>query len=212
MKTQSQAVVGKSPSSFFRQVVLPACILFTAVVFVFFVAAILTDTPVTDKQWEFYETYNGESDTDNSTTQTFSDPQNNALSISMLFGILLFSVSVAALTLVKRLGYGALLTALIHFVGSAVAFFVFVMLMGGYFADAGFGPSMAGVVVFAIGYWIVIGVKSLLFRITGSVNCTHRPVLTKYVPKKDKEMHINSQNNQNFQKRLNNSVLFAIID
>jgi len=166
MNTSSNNAVKSNGINVMRQIILPACILFTVVVFIFFAAALITETPVTDKEWEFHETYNGESESENSTTQTFSDPQNNALSFELLLGILLFAVSVKALSLLKLLGYGSLITLLMHFVGSAVAFFVFVLLFGGYITDAGFGPAMACVVVFAIFYWIGIGLKSVFVRLT----------------------------------------------
>ena len=58
-KKQPQTVIDQ-PFSMKKDVLLPACALFTAIIFLFFFAAIISDTPVTDNEWVIRETYDGE--------------------------------------------------------------------------------------------------------------------------------------------------------
>lgn len=165
-----------------RQIILPACILFTAVVFIFYTLALVTGTPVLDKEFSFREEYNGNSEAGMGSTQVASDPQNNALSINFLVGILLYALTTLALTQIKRLGYGRLMTMLLHFAGSTVAFFVFVLVFGGYITDPGFGPSMAVTVAYAFFYWVTLGLKHLASRLCANGCESFKAQLRRWVP------------------------------
>ena len=52
-----------------------------------------------------------------------------------------------------------------HFVLSAIAFFMLVLVFGGFLSDNGFGPSMAIIVIFSLCYWIAIGLKALIKKL-----------------------------------------------
>ena len=140
---------------------LPACILFTVIIFLFFTIAYFADTPVTDEKWEYITIYHGDKE-GNPTTQEVSAQQNHALSMQMMTGMLIFAFAFVLLMQIKRLYLGKALSLLLHFTLSAISFFIFVILFGGYFTDAGIGPSFAMVAIYSVVYWFVFGVGKAL--------------------------------------------------
>jgi hypothetical protein len=83
----------------------------------------------------------------------------------MLVGILLFSLSLFALSSILNQDFDKLTKRIIHFIGTEISFVLFVMLFSGYTSGAtvSFGSVMLAVGVVAVVYFLVLLIK-LLFK------------------------------------------------
>lgn len=156
-KTQSKV----KEFSFKNDILYPACILFTVIVFIYFIGAMLSGLNVTQTRASVTEIHDFSSGEDKVTLKS-SVGESAALPLEMLFGLLLFSLSYYALKLLYRLDYGKTFITLLHFACTLLSFFVFVLALSGFVSAAGFGPSMLILLLVAIAYLAALGVKRLI--------------------------------------------------
>lgn len=158
-----KAEIKKTPFSFKNDVLYPACTTFTAVVLGLFSLMWLVGANVTETRDKYSVKYAEDGDID---TSEWLVGEAQALSVTMLIGILLFAFSIFALSYISRLDYGKLTKRLLHFAGTEIAFFLFVILFSGYISGqtVSFGTVMVAFVIVAIFYFLILGIKTLLSR------------------------------------------------
>ena len=168
--------------SFKNDILYPACILFSVIVFIYFIGAMLSGLNVTQTRASVTEIHDFSSGEDNVTIKS-SVGESAALPLEMLFGLLLFSLSYYALKLLYCLDYGKAFVTLLHFACTLLSFFVFVLALSGFVSAAGFGPSMLILLLVAIVYIAALGVARLMRKPLSKIPenalmCTAR----KYIP------------------------------
>ncbi len=149
----------------YKKIIYPACAMFFVLVFIFFAIAASAGINVFESETERVQIYDGDSDTNNVTSET-KEPE--ALPIQTLFGLLLFSLSTMALGLLFKLKMNRIYLNLIHFLGTLFAFFIFVLAMTGNVSENGAAQAMVMCLAAAVIYFIVRGLIILLKKLFSS--------------------------------------------
>ncbi|MBQ9117095.1 MAG: hypothetical protein IJY04_08725 [Clostridia bacterium] len=146
-----------------REVLYPACALFCVIVFIFFLVAMNVGINVTESEAERvteYDNQTGVTDTENGA------PAPDALPVQTLLGILMFCIALMALGLLFKLDYSPLMLRLTHFILTELSFFIFILALPGYIADAGGPAAIVACVVLAVLYFAFLGIKLLLGKLS----------------------------------------------
>lgn len=166
--------------SFRNQVLYPACIIFTVMLFVFLTGALSAGLNVSETEFDVTEIYDGET---GETTVDSSAQSGYALSVEILLGFFLFSVAVTALSLVFRLEYNKILLILIHFAGTVISFFLFVLVLSGFVSNGNLAPAMFVTMLFSILYFVIFGLYRLIKKLSVSIPKNRfTSYITKYIP------------------------------
>lgn len=144
-----------------RDVLFPACAIFCALVFCFYLGMHWAGINVTEGETERVTIY--DSVTDKSTVD-FTTPDPQALPLQTLFGLLLFAVSLMLLKWLFTLEYSKLLLRFAHFLLTLLSFFVFVLAMPGYVTEQGAPVAMLAVLGVAVVYFVVWGIWFIIKR------------------------------------------------
>ena len=170
----------KSGFGIVQRVVFPTALYFTLILFVSYLIFFLLDFNVTETTDFVTYTYNGHTDTG---TYEYKVGREFSFDLIQLFGFVLFSASVAALSYVKKLEVGTLIARLIHFTGSMLAFFIFILLLSGTVTSVGFGTAMGVTLAAAIIYFILLGIKTLCKRFVRIPRNSFTEYLNKQLPR-----------------------------
>jgi len=145
-------------TDFKKKVLYPACILFFFIVMMYFCLAMMSGLNVTETKTEITQIYDGENDSNKVTGET---KPPSALPIQTLLGIFLFSVSVMALNLIYNLKANKTALLLLHYGGTLLSFFIFVLCLSGFIEEGQFSTSIVACLFFTIIYFIIIGLSKL---------------------------------------------------
>lgn len=137
--------------------------LFCIAVFFYFLMAIAAGINVQDSETVYTQIYDGGENT-NDISSDIVPPK--ALPVQTLLGILLFSLSVMTLGLLDRLNMSRAFTELMKYLGTLVAFFMFVLVLSGVAAsEGGLAMSLIACLFMSILYFAARGVVLLLKKI-----------------------------------------------
>lgn len=150
-----------SPFKFKRDVLYPASAVFTAILLGMFSLMWLLGANVTEVRDRYTVKYNKDG---NILNEDWLIGESQALGIGMLIGIFLFSLSIFALNYFLKSDFSKPTKRIIHFVGTELAFAIFVMLFSDYISGATvtFGLVMVAMVVVAIVYFFSLATKFVL--------------------------------------------------
>ncbi len=137
--------------------------MFFVIVFVYFLIAMAAGINVQESETVYTQIYDGGEDT-NEIDASVVPPK--ALPIQTLLGILLFSLSVMALGLLDKLSASRTFITLMHYLGSVMAFFIFVLVLSGFTSTLeGLAVSLVACLAFTIIYFAVRGIGLLVRKI-----------------------------------------------
>ena len=162
-----------------RHIVYPAAITFTVILFAAYLLFLLMDFNVTETRDFITYTYNGHTDV---STYNYKVGREFSLDLVQLFGIALFSLSFAALSLVHRLSLSGAFKRLIHFIGTLISFYLFVLVLSGSVTDGGFAAAIGITMAVGLVYFILLGLKKLVKRSIPMPKCRGMGFITKYLP------------------------------
>ncbi len=147
---------------FKRKILYPSCIFFFVLVFLYFLIAMAAGLNVTEAETERTQYYDGEVDAGSFTSET---KEPSALPVQTLLGLFLFGAAVVSLRLIFKTGISRIYARLIHYVGTVLAFLLFVVVLSG--AATSTAVPLAVVAVFAVSviYFLVFGAELLLKRL-----------------------------------------------
>ena len=166
--------------SFKRHILFPSCLIFTLILLGAYTVFMLLDFNVTETRDTVTHFYNGQVNDGDPNSYKFAVGDQFALDLTQLIGIFLFSVSVAALGLLDRYGYGKLFTRMLHFGGTIFALFFFVLVIGGSVSNIGFGSSMLVVILASVLYFVLLGLKTLFKKLIKPEKLPFRSYVYKY--------------------------------
>ncbi len=155
----------KEVSFNYKKALYSACAMFFVLVFIFFAIAWVSDINVFESQTERTHIYDGSTDTNN-TTSSSKEPE--ALPIQTLLGLFLFSLSVMGLGGLFKLQMSRLYLNLLHFLGTILSFFIFVLAMTGNISENGLPKAMIFCLAVSLIYFIVRGISFLLKKLFSS--------------------------------------------
>ena len=161
-----------------KAILYVACITFALIIFVSYTVFTLLDFNVTETRDFVTHTYNGHTDTN---TYDFKVGREFAFTPVQLFGFCLFSLAFSALSLIHKLSYSKTLKRLLHFAGTVLSFYVFILLMSGTVGDLGFGSAMGVIIAVALVYFILLGIKTLIKRFVPNPKNRFTDFLAKYL-------------------------------
>lgn len=148
---------------FKKKIIYPACVMFCLIVFVYFLLAMAAGINVQESETVYTQIYDSSEDS-NELDASVVPPK--ALPVQTLLGILLFSLSVMSLGLLDKLGTSRVFKVLMHYLGSVLAFFIFVLVLSGFASTLeGFAVSLVVCMFFTIIYFAVRGIGVLLKKI-----------------------------------------------
>ena len=147
---------------FKRKILYPACAFFFVLVFLYFLVAMAAGLNVTESETVRTQYYDGETNAGNLTSET-KDPA--ALPVQTLLGLFLFGASVVSLNLVFKLNISRIYARLIHYVGTVIAFLVFVIALSGVASSTALPMTVVALFAVSIIYFIVLGVAALLKKL-----------------------------------------------
>ncbi len=141
------------------KIIYPACMIFFIIVFVYFIIAASAGVNVFESETVRTQVYDNETDI-NELESNVKSP--SALPVQTLFGMLLFSISIAALGLLSKLNLNKVYLNLLHFGGTVLAFFIFVLAMSGYLTEGSLPMAMIACLAISILYFAVRGLVWLI--------------------------------------------------
>lgn len=149
----------QKPFSFLYEAFYPACALFAVIVFGSFTALFLLGYNVTEKR-DIY--ISKQDDSIDEFTSEWKIGTEYSLSLAMLVGIFLFCLSVFALSYLRRIELDRISTRLLHFFGTILAFFIFILTFSGYISydSTSFGSIALSLMLVAVIYFICVGAKA----------------------------------------------------
>ncbi len=151
---------------FKKKILYPACAMFFVLVFVFFFIAAMTEQNVSGERFTpeyVYDDATGES------TLTFGGAQRLvALPVQTLLGLFLFSLSVFALGLIFKLEMSRIYLNLLHYIGTILSFFIFVLAMTGNIGENGVPKAMVICLGVSVLYFIVRGAALIVKKLFAS--------------------------------------------
>ena len=137
--------------------------MFCVIVFVYFLLAMAAGINVQESETVYTQIYDSGEDT-NELDASVVPPK--ALPVQTLLGILLFSLSVMALGLLDKLGTSRAFITLMHYLGSLVSFFVFILALSGIASTLeGLAVSLVACLMFTAVYFAVRGIGALVRKI-----------------------------------------------
>ncbi len=146
-----------------KKIIYPACALFCIAVFLYFLMAIAAGINVQDSETVYTQIYDAGENT-NDLTADVVPPK--ALPVQTLLGILLFSLSVMVLGLLDKLELSRAFIILMHYLGTVLSFFVFVLVLSGFAAsEEGLAVSLVACLFLSIIYFAVRGIAVLVKKI-----------------------------------------------
>lgn len=149
-----------------RQLIYPACAVFCAFVFVFFLGLHWAGANVTESKSERVNIYDSTIDKNQ---VRFETPDPTALSIQTLLGLLFFAASLVLLKRLFELRYSRVLLRMAHFLLTLLSFFVFVLAMTGYISENGAPAAMLACLGVGVVYFAVLGLSVPIKRLCGSI-------------------------------------------
>ena len=148
---------------FKKKIIYPACVMFCVIVFVYFLIAMAAGVNVQESETVYTQIYDGGEDT-NELDASIVPPK--ALPVQTLLGILLFSLSVMVLGLLEKNGASRVFATLVHYLGSVVSFFIFVLVISGFASTVeGLAVSLIACLMFTVVYFAVRGIGVLIRKI-----------------------------------------------
>lgn len=169
-----------SPASLIlNKVVFPACIIFTVIIFASYLLFMMLDFNVTETRDAVTQIFNGYTD---ETSYEYEVGREFSFDLIQLIGFVFFTFSLAFLGLLKNLDISAVMYRLLHFTGAIFSFFLFVLVLSGIFGEVGLGTSMGAILVFAIIYFLCLGIKTLLTRLVHIKENKFTAYIKKYAP------------------------------
>ena len=153
---------GNKGISVVREIILPACALFAVMLFVFMLGAMSAGVNVTETKTVITEIYDGET---GKTTVDASAPGGYAMPIQLLFGMFIFSAVVCVSGLIFRTDHSTLFKLFAHFVVTAVAFYLFILVLSGFVSDGNFIVSLFAVIVYGVVYFVIYGLIKLISKV-----------------------------------------------
>ena len=167
-------------TDFKNKILYPACILFFVIVMLYFLMAMWAGMNVTETDAVITQIYDGENDTNEVTGETKAP---SALPVQTLLGIFLFSLCVIAFTLVFKMNVNKIFQLLLHYLGTLLAFFIFVLSLSGFITEDGISTAIAACLFFSIVYFIAYGAVKLFKKLTAKIpEMLKNNVVTKYLP------------------------------
>lgn len=166
--------------SFKRHILYPACIVFCLLVFLYFLMALSAGVNVLESETVRTEIYD---DAEGSTSLESSNQSPSALPVQTLLGLFLFAMSVTALNFVFKLDMSPIYKNLLHFGGTLLSFFIFVLSLSGFISDSGFTMALGSCLFVAVIYFFVRGIMLLIRKLTkGFKNTSFAKSVSRYIP------------------------------
>ncbi len=170
----------KKPLSFVRDILVPACAMFGAVILGIYTFMYLLGFNVTETRDKFTSKY--DAITDDYSKEWLVGAQDS-LPPMLVIGILIFCFAVFALAYLSYMELDKLSTRLLHFGGTLLAFLLFVLVLSGYASgeQTTFASIMLALVLVGICYFICLAIKLLLRRPTAFVKKKFQPILSRFI-------------------------------
>lgn len=148
---------------FKKKIIYPACVMFCVIVFLYFLIAMAAGINVQESETVYTQIYDSDEDS-NELDASVVPPK--ALPIQTLLGILLFSLSVMSLGLLDKLGASRTFVTLMHYLGSVISFFIFILVLSGFASTPeGLAVSLVACLIFTVIYFAVRGIGVLVRKI-----------------------------------------------
>lgn len=146
-----------------KKIIYPACVMFCVIVFVYFLIAMAAGINVQESETVYTQIYDSSEDS-NELDASVVPPK--ALPVQTLIGILLFSLSVMTLGLLDKLGASHTFATLMHYLGSVISFFIFVLVLSGFASTSeGLAVSLVACLMFTVIYFAIRGIGVLVKKI-----------------------------------------------
>ena len=145
-----------------REIILPACVLFAVILFVFMLGAMSAGVNVTETKTFITEIYDGET---GNTTVDASAPSGYAMPVQLLLGMFIFSIAFFALKLVFRSDYSKIFKLFVHFLGTTFAFYLFILVLSGFVSNGNFVVSLFAAIVYGVVYFLIYGIIVLIGKL-----------------------------------------------
>ncbi|MBQ9692271.1 MAG: hypothetical protein IJV70_03855, partial [Clostridia bacterium] len=167
-------------TDFKNKILYPACILFFAIVLLYFLMAMWAGMNVTETEAVITQIYDGEIDHNDVTSDTKAP---SALPVQTLLGIFMFSLSIVSLNFVFKINGNKIFLLLLHYLGSLLAFFIFVLSLSGFISEDGITTAIVACLFFSVVYFIVAGAVKLFKKLTSKLpEKLKNNAVTKYFP------------------------------
>lgn len=167
-------------TDFKNKILYPACVLFFAIVLMYFLMAMWADMNVTETDAVITQIYDGENNSNEVTGETKAP---SALPVQTLLGIFMFSLSIMALNLIFKMNGSKMFLQMLHYLGSLLAFFIFVLSLSGFISEDGIFTAIVACLFFSIVYFVAVGLVKLFKKLAAKLpEKLTKNVVTKYIP------------------------------
>ncbi len=166
--------------NFPKDILYPACAIFSSVMLALFLVAFALGFNVTETRDRYTQTF-GEEATQIRKPWLVGD--NFALETPMLIGLFLFCISMCVLTYILKDGYSKSMRRLVHYFGSVIAFFIFVLGISGYISnpETNFAMVMVAVLLMSVLYFLALLFRVILTRPVTALKNKFGGVIYRYI-------------------------------